>query len=234
MSRKKFMESVGATCKNWNWSWSFVNHDEKFVVFGHWDVHKDGLIFDESWKGAGKKQSLEHVSLIQDHGYSLKTFPMQYDETDTGTAKIKSFDWILEDKHLARVGRLWYALSTSEQESVTAIEEVVNPETYTEGATKRISVNAYERNPDARAKCIAHYGCKCYVCNFDFQSVYGDIGKGFIHVHHEVALADIKQEYEVDPINDLKPLCPNCHGIIHRTHPPISVDALISLLGAKA
>ncbi|WMN77802.1 HNH endonuclease [Vibrio parahaemolyticus] len=235
MSRKKFMESVGATCRNWNWnwSWSFVNHDEKFVVFGHWDVHKDGLIFDESWKGAGRKQSLEHVSLIQEHGYSLKMFPMQYDETDTGTAKIKSFDWILEDKHLAGVGGLWYALSPSEHEVVTAIEEVVNPETYTEGATKRISVNAYERNADARAKCISHYGCKCYVCNFDFQSVYGDIGKGFIHVHHEVALADIKQEYDVDPINDLKPLCPNCHGIIHRTHPPISVDALISLLGDK-
>ncbi|MVE41764.1 HNH endonuclease, partial [Vibrio cholerae] len=151
MSRKKFMESVGATCSNWNWSWSFVNHEERFVVFGHWDVHKDGLIFDESWKGPGRKQSLEHISLIQNNGYRLKTFPMQYDQTETGTAKIKSFDWILEEKHLAGVDGLWYALNYSESVDITSIEEVVHPETYIEGATKEISVNAYERNPDARA-----------------------------------------------------------------------------------
>ncbi|EOX3354375.1 HNH endonuclease [Vibrio cholerae] len=233
MSRKKFMESVGATCSNWNWSWSFVNHEERFVVFGHWDVHKDGLIFDESWKGPGRKQSLEHISLIQNNGYRLKTFPMQYDQTETGTAKIKSFYWILEEKHLAGVDGLWYALNYSESVDITSIEEVVHPETYIEGATKEISVNAYERNPDARAKCILHYGCKCYVCKFDFQEVYGDIGKGFIHVHHEVSLAEIKKEYSVDPIKDLKPLCPNCHGIIHRTHPPISVDSLINLLRSR-
>lgn len=227
------MISVGATCKNWNWSWSFVNHDEKFIVFGLWDVHKDGLIFDESWTGAGRKQSLDHISLIKEHGYSLKTFPMQYDETETGTAKIKSFDWIIEDKNLAGVGGLWYALNPSENINIRSIEEVIHPETYIEGATKKISVNAYERNPDARARCIAHYGCKCYACQFDFQEIYGEIGRGFIHVHHEVPLAEIKNEYSVDPIKDLKPLCPNCHGIIHRIHPPISVDALINLLRTK-
>ncbi|HGI8854292.1 TPA: HNH endonuclease, partial [Vibrio cholerae] len=45
--------------------------------------------------------------------------------------------------------------------------------------------------------------------------------------------AEIKKEYSVDPIKDLKPLCPNCHGIIHRTHPPISVDSLINLLRSR-
>jgi len=47
MSRKKFIESVGATCDNWNWSWSFVNHKDRFVVFGLWDVNEDGKIFDD-------------------------------------------------------------------------------------------------------------------------------------------------------------------------------------------
>ena len=54
MSRKQFIESVGATCKNWNWSWSFVNHQEKFVIFGLWDVNEDGLIFDQNWNGNGR------------------------------------------------------------------------------------------------------------------------------------------------------------------------------------
>ena len=39
MKRKQFIESFGATCKNWTWSWSFVNHDEKLVIFGAWDDH---------------------------------------------------------------------------------------------------------------------------------------------------------------------------------------------------
>ncbi|GGF84271.1 HNH endonuclease [Alteromonas lipolytica] len=226
MSRKKFMESVGATCRNWNWSWSFVNHKDKFIVFGLWDVHKDGLIFSEEWRGLGRKQSMEHITLIKEHGYSLKTFPMQYEKSNNGTAKIKSFKRELEDKSLAGVNGMWYALSLSDNEVFKSTEEILEPEIYIEGATKKISVNAYERNPEARAKCIAHYGCKCYVCDFDFEENYGDIGRGFIHVHHEVALADIREEYQVDPIKDLKPLCPNCHGIIHRTHPPISIEAL--------
>jgi len=111
MSRKNFIESVGATCKNWNWSWSFVNHQEKFVIFGLWDVHEDGLIFDQDWKGNGHSQSLEHIDLIENHGYKLKTFPMQYEKGKNGTAKIKSFTRILENKILAGVSGRWFALS---------------------------------------------------------------------------------------------------------------------------
>jgi len=229
MSRKQFIESIGATCKNWNWSWSFVNHKDKFIVFGLWDVHKDGKIFDEKWKGAGRKQSLEHIRLVEEEGYQLKTFPMQYSENEDGVAKIKGFERVLEDKFLAGVSGCWYALSDEFdlELEIPVTEEVSEPESYFEGATKTISVNAYERNPKARAKCIEHYGCKCFICKFDFHKVYGEIGKNFIHVHHEVALAEIKETYEVDPIKDLKPLCPNCHAIIHRTRPAIEVKELI-------
>ena len=230
VSRKRFIESVGATCKNWTWSWSFVNHKEKFVVFGLWDVHKDGLIFDNNWTGAGRTQSLEHIDLIKNQGYQLKTFPMQYAEKKDGTAKIKSFEPILEDKTLVKVAHNWYAISDSFDAGIAIAEEVSSPDSFIEGATKKISVNAYERSPKARAKCIEHYGCRCYICNFDFVEAYGELGQGYIHVHHEVALADIKQEYTVDPIKDLKPLCPNCHAIIHRTHPPIDVDELIQIV----
>ncbi|MBZ6758337.1 HNH endonuclease, partial [Klebsiella grimontii] len=26
MNRKQFIQSRGATCRNWTWSWSFINH----------------------------------------------------------------------------------------------------------------------------------------------------------------------------------------------------------------
>ena len=92
-----------------------------------------------------------------------------------------------------------------------------------EGAKKSVTVNVYERDDDARKKCIAHYGYRCKVCGFDFVSVYGDIGKGFIHVHHLTPLADIKKEYVVDPTKDLVPVCPNCHAMLHRTNPPYTI-----------
>lgn len=105
-------------------------------------------------------------------------------------------------------------------------EEVDSPEQYIEGASRTVSVNAYERDSDARRKCIEHYGYKCDVCSFDFERYYGDFGKNFIHVHHIVPLAEIKKEYKVNPVRDLIPLCPNCHAIIHRTQPALTVKQL--------
>jgi 5-methylcytosine-specific restriction protein A len=95
-----------------------------------------------------------------------------------------------------------------------------------EGSYKEIRVNSYERSEIARRKCIDHYGAKCCVCEFDF-AMYGDIGVGYIHVHHLVLLSQIKAEYEVDPIKDLRPVCPNCHAMIHRRYPePFSIQEI--------
>lgn len=85
-----------------------------------------------------------------------------------------------------------------------------------EGAKKQVTVNAYERNPTARKKCLDNYGYKCSVCGFDFEEVYGKIGAGYIHVHHLKPLNEINEKYKVDPINDLRPVCPNCHSMLHK------------------
>lgn len=90
------------------------------------------------------------------------------------------------------------------------------PEDLEEGKKKAVTVNVYERNPIARKKCIEHYGIECQVCEIDFQQVYGAVGENFIHVHHIIPLHEIKQDYIVDPIKDLIPVCPNCHAMLHR------------------
>jgi 5-methylcytosine-specific restriction enzyme A len=95
-----------------------------------------------------------------------------------------------------------------------------------EGAIKTMSINAYERNPLARKLCIDHYGTICSVCNFDFEVKYGEIGKGFIHVHHLIPLAEIGATYEIYPIEDLRPVCPNCHSMLHREEEVLSIDEL--------
>lgn len=100
----------------------------------------------------------------------------------------------------------------------------------TEGAANRMTVNVYERNPLARQQCIQHFGCRCSVCGFDFEKVFGEIGRGFIHVHHLKPLSQIQEEYEVDPITDLCPICPNCHAMIHSATEMISIQNLKRLI----
>lgn len=99
-----------------------------------------------------------------------------------------------------------------------------------EGAKKQVVVNAYERNKEARSKCIEFYGYNCAICKFNFEKAYGDLGKNFIHVHHVKPLSEINQEYRVDPIEDLIPVCPNCHSMLHRMTPALSIFELKNLL----
>lgn len=96
--------------------------------------------------------------------------------------------------------------------------------TFSEGSATTISINKYERNVTARKICIEHYGCACQICKFDFYKFYGNLGEGLIHVHHLKPLAQIGEGYQVDPIKDLIPVCPNCHAVIHRKKETISVD----------
>jgi len=105
------------------------------------------------------------------------------------------------------------------------------PETVLEGARRTISVNVYERDPNARRKCTAHWGLKCTVCSFDFAETYGELGEGFIHVHHLKPLGEIGERYELNPISDLRPVCPNCHAMLHRQRPALAIEELKQLLG---
>lgn len=99
-------------------------------------------------------------------------------------------------------------------------------QTYPEGMRRTVTVNAYERNPKARQACIAHHGAACQVCGFDFEKTYGEIGKGYIHVHHIKPISEIGKSYEVDPKTDLVPVCPNCHAMLHKRNPPFGVEEL--------
>ncbi|WP_083636767.1 HNH endonuclease [Leptolyngbya sp. 'hensonii'] len=108
-------------------------------------------------------------------------------------------------------------------------DEVDESEVFREGAILRVSVNAYERNFQARQKCIEHYGVSCFVCGFNFGEFFGELGEGFIHVHHLCPISEIAGEYEVDPVKDLRPVCPNCHAMIHRRSPSLSIEEIVRL-----
>ena len=110
----------------------------------------------------------------------------------------------------------------------------ITPGEYREGATRQVTVNAYERDPAARQACIARYGCSCIVCGFSFGERYGEKGAGYIHVHHLKPLSQIGEDYKVNPTEDMRPLCPNCHAMAHRRHPrPYTINELKSMLAGR-
>lgn len=115
--------------------------------------------------------------------------------------------------------------------ALLTVEEAVNEGSLElrglpEGARQRIEVNRYERNRINRALCIARHGTACSVCQFDFESVYGETGEDFTHVHHVVPISKIGTDYVIDPAADLIPVCPNCHAMLHRRDPPFTVEEM--------
>jgi 5-methylcytosine-specific restriction protein A len=141
----------------------------------------------------------------------------------------KQFLWKMHSPLAAAIEELGWV-----SEKVESLpEEIHTIERLPEGAKKSITVNAYERNPIARMRCINYYGCNCQICNFDFETQYGEMGKGYIHVHHLTPLSTINGEYEVNPISDLIPVCPNCHAMIHKSNPPLTIEQARTLVRKK-
>ena len=127
---------------------------------------------------------------------------------------------------------IWQLSNTELRPIIAKADEITTTEKYLEGAATTVLVNSYERNNRARTACLSHFGYKCQICTFDFQASYGAIGQEAIHVHHLVPLSEIDKEYEIDPIKDLLPVCPNCHYIIHRRAPPFAPHEVRAMLKA--
>lgn len=248
VSRKTYIQSLGATCKNWQWSWSFIHEEKKQIIFGAWDRQKTGQkvkILSEEWekssrgkKNAGYQQSREHIRLIEEGKYKLMTFPMKYsddrkDEHGVGPAKIDSFDQVLSENVLIKIGNSWYASKHEEDAVEPLAEEVDANQIFKEGSRVSVTINAYERNGKAKAACLRHYGYKCCVCEVTMSNVYGPIADKLIHVHHIYPIGARKSEYVIDPVKDLATVCPNCHAVLHRVVPPLSVDALKRIIKEK-
>lgn len=106
-------------------------------------------------------------------------------------------------------------------------------EELTEGRPTQTTLTRYERSQRLRQRCLQQKGYRCAVCGMDFESVYGEIGRGYIEVHHVRPISTYNSEHEV-PDSELVPLCSNCHAMIHRAGSdykhPISVEELRNII----
>lgn len=249
MNRKQFIQSHGATCSNWTWSWSFVNHNARFVIFGIWQDHADdklGLILHVDWqylgsrKQSGYGQALEHIRLVKEEGYGLRTFRMRGvsrnpERGDNSPSTITEFSPVLTKGRLIELSDSWHVAFDAAYETIAEIVELHGaPSELFEGSVSSVLVNVYERNPEARRACLAHFGTSCQACGTNFGEVYGSLGAGYIHVHHIRPIHLCGGEYKVDPITDLIPVCANCHAMIHRTRDPLKVADLREILKTQS
>ncbi len=218
-----------------NWDTGSTKYEEDWFIFANVGIpgrtghdYKNAFIGDDlHWYGRTNSKigqpSIE--SLINPGGfvYIFHREESRSPFTFAGLGSVKS----IKDETPVQI--TWEFGKSSAQRPEVLAEEVSAPEKYIEGASKQISVNIYERNPHARKECIQHYGHSCSVCGFNFRDVFGELGEGFIHVHHLKQLADIGQEYHLDPVADLIPVCPNCHAMLHRRNPPFDIEELKQL-----
>lgn len=143
-------------------------------------------------------------------------------DNDPGVSRIENFERLIRKRYLKKEGDVWYAYFAPNLYP----DELTTSEGYAEGARKQILVNAYERDPAARRECLQHYGYRCRGCGFSFEDIYGELGSGFIPVHHLKPLHTMGGGYRLNAINDLIPLCPNCHAMVHRTSPVMDIETL--------
>jgi hypothetical protein len=121
------------------------------------------------------------------------------------------------------------------QGAVYIPEEIPDDQQFEEGAAAQVLINRYERDPAARERCIRHYGPVCVACGLSLVDQYGPEVDGLIHVHHLTPLASVGKRAVIDPVRDLRPVCPNCHAVIHSTRPPRTIDQVKKMMrGRKA
>jgi len=184
-----------------------------------------------NWDKAALRVTSQYVDfepeVLLDPGEAKLWDPGEEKLWDTGM-DLRMFNWHPQSSGVEIPSVVALELERQWQERVGVPEssELEGASTYIEGSRFVITSHRYERDPAARQACIDFYGFVCQVCGLDLEIRYGDIGKGFIHVHHLTPISEIGQQYRIDPVNDMRPVCPNCHAMLHRRSPPYTIDEL--------
>ena len=224
--------------KGGNWDTGVVAHENEFIIFTNVGTEgRTGHNYGNRWEGSclrwyhkgGSHLGWRSVQKLLEPAVSVHVF--------WRTSNEAAFEYagpgrVVELADTSPVEILWSfdASRLAQPDPTVGSPEQVTRGEYREGSVRQVFVNAYERDPAARQACISHHGLACAVCGLLFEERYGPLGAGFIHVHHVVPLSELGTDYELDPIQDLLPVCPNCHAMLHRQRPPLTTAELRRLV----
>ncbi len=83
-----------------------------------------------------------------------------------------------------------------------------------------------ERNRRISEAAKKIHGYTCQACGFNFEEIYGPLGKKYIEAHHLVPISQLKgQVVRTDARRDFAVLRSNCHSMIHRFDTPQDISA---------
>ena len=218
------------TAKGGPWDTGIVEHDGEFLIFANVGTEgRTGHDYDNRWEGETlrwyhKRRSRIDWPSVKGLLEDVTVVHVFWRTSNSAAFEYAGYAEPLEVMDSTPVEVIWAFSDTAPDADFFRGPDEVSARKYTEGAVRRVEVNSYERDRAARQACISHYGTACSVCDFVFEERYGPVGSGYIHVHHLVPISAIGEDYKVDPIEDLRPICPNCHAMVHRRRPPYSID----------
>lgn len=153
------------------------------------------------------------------------------------SSHLKLYSAFLESKHFKQLFKRRIAganeqtptaAQTTTASSAPSVPKKPKEREITEGEKKHVEFERAHRNPILRQTCLDKYGYQCQCCGMDFASLYGDeLGANFIEVHHLQMISTYDENRPEDYVENLVPLCSNCHSMIHHgKNGPLSLREL--------
>jgi len=171
----------------------------------------EGRLIDYSWLDFSKDFGFRP-------GYYLAGQTMRITEERIATSSFRSADAFAE------------ALGLSDRpEEPGSVARGVQTTGFEEGARSLREHLRIERSTALVGQFKAQLvNFECSVCGFDFESVFGDLGKGFIEAHHVEPLGETGVAFR--RVEDLLAVCSNCHRMLHRRWPALRPSELRAMI----
>lgn len=164
----------------------------------------------------------EHVDYAPNFRPSGNVYRVRRDRLDRFGGVEGYLDYIREDEGSSP--------STSYQSP--RVSEPTPENEYLEGRRLTSERSYFRRNPKLVKQAKEHYGYSCQVCGFKFSDKYGEFGSNYIECHHLNPLSehpDAEKSISTT-IDDVRVVCSNCHRMLHRSRPALTIEELKSAI----
>lgn len=199
----------------------------------HWTFGKsaglDNLYHSDGGKAKNWLYSIGFVDILKLPDSQFKRTVLK--SFESWTSRVKAFDILGKfDKDQINKKRFEILVHSSllpgAQLKKTNTQES-NQTYFDEGFKRVIAKEVTVRNKRVVLYAKNKYGVKCAVCEFEFAEKYGAHGFGFIEMHH---LNPVKDGKRKTTVNDLRPVCSNCHRMLHKGERLLSIDELKKII----